>query len=56
MKDDITIHEIDGSQLDLIMGGVAPIVVLALYAAAFGGGITFGYNVGKDRALRNNRR
>lgn len=57
MTDEMMTLDLDENAIDQVSGGVLPLVWAAGFglAAVFGGGATFGYQVGKDRAERNNR-
>lgn len=57
MNTELNMHELDDTQIALVAGGVLPVAwaIAAVFTAAAGGGVGFGYMVGKDRAERDNR-
>lgn len=57
MNHELVNYEIDAEAVDIIAGGVLPVAwaIAAVFTAAAGGGVVFGYQVGSDRAARDNR-
>lgn len=59
MNSEMIVYEIDAESVDTVAvsGGVLPVawLIAGAVAGAAGGGLTFGYMVGKDRAERDNR-
>lgn len=57
MNSELQLHELDDASIDIVAGGVLPVAwaIAAVFTAAAGGGVGFGYMVGKDRAERDNR-
>lgn len=57
MNSELHLHELDDASIDIVAGGVLPVAwaIAAVFTAAAGGGVGFGYMVGKDRAERDNR-